>query len=767
MYYVPLLCALSNMLICCLTEMPEAKPPLSPPAEDEPLSSDPASWPSPLTDRMRTELVRRGPSKLPPDFVFQWNESDGRSCHHQYFKKTLVSGEKMARSWLIYSIENNSLFCFCCKLFSKRSINLTASGVSNWKHASSYLTSHENSPEHLNCMKAWKELAVRLKSGETIDKQEMALVEAERVRWRAVLTRLTAIVQSLAVRNLALRGHTETLFTPSNGNFLKEVELMAKFDPIMKDHLNRVERGTASHNSYLGHHVQNELIGLLSSKILSAIVDDIKQAKFFSIILDCTPDISHTEQLSVVIRVVSLMEKPHIREHFMGFLEAEESTGQHLASMILTRLQELGIPFEDCRGQSYDNGANMKGKSKGVQARLLEKNPRALFVPCGAYTLNLVVCDAAKGSVDAMSYFGVLQKLYTLFSASTQRWAILKKHVGITLKMWAETRWESKIKSVEPIRYQGAAVREALIELRDNTKDPAIKAEAQCLSEEVGSYRFSICTVVWYDMLSTIQHVSKLMQSPNMDVDLAVSLLKKTEQSLQSYRTSGFVTAQMAAKDICEEMNVEAVLKQKRLRTTKRHFSYESHDEPFTDALTKLEVGFFNVSVDAAISAIRERFSTLENVGQKFGVLTNFPSLTDKELADQCEALGTTLHFEGHSDLDSKELVQEIKNFPDLPSQTMSLFELITFMHDKDLSEIYPNFWTALRIAMTLPVTVAQAERSFSKLKLIKSYLRSTMSQERLTGLAVISINHVIGEQISYDDIIDDFASRRARKVRL
>ncbi|KAI2668982.1 Zinc finger MYM-type protein 1 [Labeo rohita] len=115
------------------------------------------------------------------------------------------------------------------------------------------------------------------------------------------------------------------------------------------------------------------------------------------------------------------MEKPHIREHFMGFLKAEESTGQHLASMILTRLEELGIPFDDCRGQSYGKGANMKGKNKGVQARLLEKNPRALFVPCGAHTLNLVVCDAAKGSLDAMSYFGVLQKFYTLFSASSQR----------------------------------------------------------------------------------------------------------------------------------------------------------------------------------------------------------------------------------------------------------------------------------------------------------------------------------------------------------
>ncbi len=113
-------------------------------------------------------------------------------------------------------------------------------------------TSHENSPEHLNCMKGWKELAVRLRSGETNDKQQVGLLEAEKVRWRAVLTRLTAIVQSLAVQHLALREHTETLFTPSNGNFLKEVELMARFDPIMKNHLNCVERGTASHNSYLG-----------------------------------------------------------------------------------------------------------------------------------------------------------------------------------------------------------------------------------------------------------------------------------------------------------------------------------------------------------------------------------------------------------------------------------------------------------------------------------------------------------------------------------
>ena len=93
---------------------------------------------------------------------------------------------------------------------------------------------------------------------------------------------------------------------------------------------------------------------------------------------------------------------------------------------MLQRLQDLKINFADCRGQSYDNGTNMKGKPKGVKARLLEINPRALFVPCGAHTLNLVVADSAKKSLDATAYFGYLQKLYNLFSASTKRWAILK-----------------------------------------------------------------------------------------------------------------------------------------------------------------------------------------------------------------------------------------------------------------------------------------------------------------------------------------------------
>ncbi|XP_039469422.1 uncharacterized protein LOC120440633 [Oreochromis aureus] len=115
-------------------------------------------------------------------------------------------------------------------------------------------------------------------------------------------------------------------------------------------------------------------------------------------------------------------------------------------------------------------------------------------------------------------------------------------------------------------------------------------------------------------------------------LDVAVDLLKKTKDSLTSYRNTGFSDAQTTAKEMCEEMNVEAELKQKRLRTTKRHFGYESPDEPIQDAL-KNGNHIFNVVVDTAISSLDERFQNLGEVNDKFGVLLNFHNLQKRRAA--------------------------------------------------------------------------------------------------------------------------------------
>ncbi|KAJ3581113.1 hypothetical protein NHX12_017032 [Muraenolepis orangiensis] len=208
----------------------------------------------------------------------------------------------------------------------------------------------------------------------------MALIG--RKRWREVLKRIVAIIQSLAERNVALRGSADTLYHPNNGNFLKEVELMAKFEPVLKHHIEKIGSRVGNMTTFLGKkYIQNELISAISEQIMEAMIGEIKVCKYFSILLDCTPDISHTEQLSVV-RMVSVDIKPQVKEHCMGFLEAEASTGEQLSALILKRLEDLNIPFDDCRGQSDDNGANMRGKRKGVQARLLAINPSFICAVC-------------------------------------------------------------------------------------------------------------------------------------------------------------------------------------------------------------------------------------------------------------------------------------------------------------------------------------------------------------------------------------------------
>jgi len=59
-----------------------------------------------------------------------------------------------------------------------------------------------------------------------------------------------------------------TLHQQNNGNFLKEVERLAKFDPVMNQHIERVESGQFSHSSYLGNVIQNELVSSISGKML-------------------------------------------------------------------------------------------------------------------------------------------------------------------------------------------------------------------------------------------------------------------------------------------------------------------------------------------------------------------------------------------------------------------------------------------------------------------------------------------------------------------
>uniref|UniRef100_H3ABX0 DUF4371 domain-containing protein n=1 Tax=Latimeria chalumnae TaxID=7897 RepID=H3ABX0_LATCH len=291
----------------------------------------------------------------------------------------------------------------------------------------------------------------------------------------------------------------------------------------MSEHLRQIKKKEIS-DHYLSKDIQNELISQLGRHILQAIVEKVHRTKYFGVIMDSTPDISHTEQLSITLCIVNceLSVGASIGEHFIGFLAIEATTGEALCNTLFGYLENLRIYINDHRGQAYDSASNMKGKV-GCTTECWRLIKKALFMPCSSHSLNLVVLDAAKSSVMSVTFFSILQCIFTIFSTSTQCWSILKQYVTqLTVKPLSDTRWECHIESAKALRYQLNEVHSALETLADHAvqkKDSRTASEACSLAQEICSGPFLLCLVAWYDVLFQINRTNKLLQSPNVVMD--------------------------------------------------------------------------------------------------------------------------------------------------------------------------------------------------------------------------------------------------------
>ena len=128
-----------------------------------------------------------------------------------------------------------------------------------------------------------------------------------------------------------------------------------------------------------------------------------------------------------------------------------------------------------------------------------------------------------------------------------------------------------------------------------------------------------------------------------------------------------------------------------------------------------------------------------------------------------CLNLECFLTHETYSNIDGLDLFSELKILKEvLQINENSPINVLNYI--KRL-ESFPNACITFRILLTIHVTVAATERSFSKLKLIKSYLRSTMSQKRLSRLTILSIEKEMLAKLESKILISNFASQKARKI--
>ena len=156
---------------------------------------DPRNWDF-LDSKMIDVLVAKGPKR---DLSVRKGPKDKLSKRFSatWYTRILPNGEKYDRDWLVYSIELDKVFCFCCKIFKKRHSKgqLTNDGFNDWSHLSTRLKEHEISADHVTNMNTWYDLRVRLQKNQTIDKVAQNQIEKEKSHWKKVLVRIVSIVK--------------------------------------------------------------------------------------------------------------------------------------------------------------------------------------------------------------------------------------------------------------------------------------------------------------------------------------------------------------------------------------------------------------------------------------------------------------------------------------------------------------------------------------------------------------------------------------------
>ncbi|KAJ4432415.1 hypothetical protein ANN_21034 [Periplaneta americana] len=616
--------------------------------------------------------------------------------------------------WLAYSDKQNGAFCKYCVLFAPQEVGMhkaTPTGrlvnqpFDNWKHACETFNRHEKLQYHLNSVDTY----TKLKSIEQGNEMPVSLQidKARREQGNVNVQRILPIIKTVIFcgrQGIPLRGHKDfgpfDFENPPNhneGNFRALLrERVDAGDDNLKSHLLVCGKNA----SYISWKTQNEIISACNYIIRSQIVVRVNEARCFAILADESVDVSGTEQFSLSVR---FLENDSIREEFLQFIPVSETTGINLARTILESLTRFNVDLKYMRGQGYNGASAMSGQFQGAQAFILKECPAALYVHCASHSLNLAISDACCVP-EIRNCIGIVGKVCEFFNTPKRQDVLINsikelcpENKRSKLVQMCATRWIERHDTVM-----------VLMELMDAVL-PALKTISLWTDKDVSSKA---------DML----HSS--VTKPAFLISLHVS------DAAENQFKSIFSTVSAQLTSLGEEIRIPRCASGQR--------SQFRSNVPADNAEEYYRRTVFLPFLSNMQSQIKTRFAKHNNILTKFLCLMKEDGVTSDfiVLAKFYSQVDTNFCVQ------DKELVCEFELWNTFckGKQYKSVWEMyIACEYD-----FYPHVKELLKILLTLPVSTSTSERSFSTLKRLKSYLRNTMGNECLNGLALLNIHRDI-----------------------
>ncbi|XP_049406287.1 uncharacterized protein LOC125869938 [Solanum stenotomum] len=247
--------------------------------------------------------------------------------------------------------------------------------------------------------------------------------EKEKSESRRRLSALVDVTRFLLKLGLSFCGHDESRSSSNRGIFL---ELLQWYGNINEDVGSIILEKAPKNEMMCSPSIQKDIVDSCAKETIKSILEDL-DGDYFGILVDESKDVSHKEQMTLVLRYVN--KEGEVIERFVGIIHVSDTSACSLNEAIYYFLSDHSLSPSQIRGKVYDGASNMKGHLNGLKTLILNKTPSAYCIHCFAHQLKLTLVVAfAKKDSNVDDFFCLVTNVLNIVGASFKRRDLLRKH---------------------------------------------------------------------------------------------------------------------------------------------------------------------------------------------------------------------------------------------------------------------------------------------------------------------------------------------------
>lgn len=512
-------------------------------------------------------------------------------------------------------------------------------------------------------------------------------------------------------------------------------------------------------------------------------------------------------------------------ERLLKVFTAGDTSGENITRNLMDCLKSFDLDPNNIVGQSMDGAGNMRGKHKGVKTLIQKDFPKAFYVWCCSHRFALVVEKSLEMCPQMKNLFSFLEECYVFMSGHKRQRKFLdnlekgpKGNRQKRLKRVHTTRWSSRNDALQTVVTCFDTIKETFTELSiDKKSDSETKASATGLLKKMLDFDIISTMHIALTIFKILSPVTICLQSKSIDYSIAPKLISNTQQKLANLRSEGGWEQVKEAITVFADKH-DVYQPNRRTIKRKRFMDEVAVDEHIQDPLKKIKVDVFFQVLDSLQSQLTDRFpekslalvtqmALFSHEGiislaktQETGAsckslciqdLCDFYEIDNEQLSDELETflmiykatyssivLSDTFPEENYEKIQDQEYDSDgedegncdLENSPDLTVKGVNQWLARGFLRPYRcllrLSGL-PNLTMLYTILLSLPVTSCSAERTMSRLKIVKNRLRSSLGDQWLSSLLVLSCESDILKAITNEDIINIFAQSSEQRKKL